>query len=89
MTASSVIDEELAPVQVVTVKPGHLPPNPRANQLQNGLRRNLVESLGAGPDQGSKLVAKDLTQYQKKKFGSDNKPRDPHLQRRAQPEIRL
>lgn len=37
ITTSSIIDEELAPVQVVTVKAGHLPPNPRANQLHKGV----------------------------------------------------
>lgn len=63
LTASSVVDEDLAPVQVVTVKAGHLPPNPRANQLQKGLRANLIESLGPGPDPGTKLVAKEMTQY--------------------------
>lgn len=89
ITTSSIIDEELPPVQVVTVKAAHLPPNPRANQLHKGLRMNLIESLGPGPDQGSKQVAKDLSQYQKKKFGSDNKPRDPNNQRHSQPEIKL
>jgi hypothetical protein len=89
VTTSSIIDEELPPVQVVTVKAGHLPANPRANQLHKGLRMNLIESLGPGPDHGSKQVAKDLTQYQKKKFGSDNKPRDPNQQRRSEPEIKL
>lgn len=54
VTTSSIIDEELPPVQVVTVKAGHLPANPRANQLQKGLRMNLIESLGPGPDHGSK-----------------------------------
>lgn len=34
-------------------------------------------------------MAKDLTQYQKKKFGSDNKPRDPNIQRHTEPGIKL
>lgn len=39
---SSIIDDEVAPVRVVTVKAGHLPPNPRAHPLHSGLKLNLI-----------------------------------------------
>jgi len=39
----SAVEEELPPVQVVTVTAGHFPPNPRAGGV---LRRELFASLG-------------------------------------------